>query len=39
VPALEGAGFSVRYKEFDGPHTVPPELAREAFEWIAGRKK
>jgi phospholipase/carboxylesterase len=38
VPELEGAGYFVRYKEFDGPHTVPPDLAREAFEWIAGRK-
>ena len=38
VPALEDAGYSVRYKEFKGPHTVPPELARAAFAWIAGRK-
>ena len=37
VPALERAGYSVRYKEFDGPHTVPPALAREALEWIAGK--
>jgi phospholipase/carboxylesterase len=37
VPELEGAGYLVRYKEFDGPHTVPPELAREAFQWIAGK--
>jgi phospholipase/carboxylesterase len=34
VPALEQAGYTVRYKEFDGPHTVPPALAREALEWI-----
>jgi predicted esterase len=39
VPALEEAGYSVRFKEFDGPHTVPAPIAREAFEWIAGRKK
>jgi phospholipase/carboxylesterase len=39
VPELEGAGYLVRYKEFDGPHTVPPDLTREAFEWIAGKKK
>lgn len=37
VPALESDGYSVRYKEFDGPHTVPAPIAREAFEWIAGR--
>jgi len=38
VPALESDGYSVRYKEFDGPHTVPPAIAREAFEWIAGKR-
>jgi phospholipase/carboxylesterase len=38
VPMLEQAGYSVRYKEFDGPHTVPEVIAREAFEWIAGRR-
>jgi phospholipase/carboxylesterase len=38
VPVLEQAGYSVRYQEFDGPHTVPPAIAREAFEWIAGRR-
>lgn len=37
VPLLEQAGYRVRYKEFDGPHTVPASIAREAFEWIAGR--
>ena len=31
VPALENAGYLVTYREFDGPHTVPPEIAREAF--------
>jgi phospholipase/carboxylesterase len=36
VPALERAGYTVRYKEFDGPHTVPPAIAREALAWIAG---
>ena len=38
VPALEEAGYSVRFKEFDGPHTVPPAVARDAFEWIAGKR-
>ena len=38
VPALEEANYSVRFKEFDGPHTVPAPIAREAFEWIAGRR-
>lgn len=30
VPQLEGAGFDVLYREFDGAHTVPPEMARAA---------
>ncbi len=35
VPALERAGYDVRYVEFDGGHTVPPEIANEAVEWFA----
>ena len=34
VPILERAGYSVKYHEFDGPHTIPPEIAREAVEWF-----
>jgi len=34
VPRLQGAGYDVRYHEFDGPHTVPDEVAREALEWF-----
>jgi phospholipase/carboxylesterase len=37
VPRLKRAGYDVRYHEFDGPHTVPEELAREALDWFAGR--
>ena len=33
VPALQRAGYDVRYREFDGGHTVPPEIAREALDW------
>lgn len=28
------AGYVVRYREFDGPHTVPEEIAREAVGWF-----
>ena len=35
VPRLERAGYDVRYHEFDGPHTVPPDIAREALDWFA----
>lgn len=34
VPELERARYAVRYREFDGPHTVPPEIAREAVDWF-----
>jgi phospholipase/carboxylesterase len=30
VPQLERAGYEVTYREFDGAHTVPPEIALEA---------
>jgi phospholipase/carboxylesterase len=36
VPRLQSAGYEVIYREFDGPHTVPPEVAAEAFDWFAG---
>ena len=35
VPVLEDAGYPVTYREFDGPHTVPPAVAHEAFTWFA----
>ena len=34
VPRLERMGYKVRYREFDGPHTVPEPVAREALEWF-----
>ena len=36
VPTLKGAGYRVRYHEFEGPHTVPPDIAPEALEWFTG---
>jgi phospholipase/carboxylesterase len=36
VPMLRRAGYDVRYREFDGPHTVPAEIAREAAGWFTG---
>ena len=35
VPALRRGGYSVDYREFDGGHEVPPELAAEAFRLAA----
>ena len=34
VPRLQRAGYDLRYREFDGPHTVPPEIVREALDWF-----
>ena len=34
VPRLRGAGYDVDYREFDGGHVVPAELARAAVEWL-----
>jgi len=34
VPELKKAGLTVRFAEFDGPHAVPPEIAREAMIWF-----
>jgi predicted esterase len=34
VPALRDDGLDVTYREFPGPHTVPPEIAQEAADWL-----
>jgi phospholipase/carboxylesterase len=34
VPELRDAGFIVRFREFDGGHGVPEDVAREAFQWF-----
>ena len=34
APQLKQAGYGVKFEEFDGPHTVPPGIAREAIEWF-----
>lgn len=33
VPQVQRDGYDVRYREFDGPHTVPPDIARAAVDW------
>jgi phospholipase/carboxylesterase len=33
VPQLKRSGYDVTFRDFDGPHTVPPEIARAAVEW------
>jgi predicted esterase len=34
VPMLRLGGYDVRYDEFEGGHTVPPEIARAAVDWL-----
>lgn len=34
VPQLERRGYEVRYQEFEGPHTVPESVARDALQWF-----
>ena len=34
VPRLEAARYRVRFREFEGPHTVPDDVAREALAWF-----
>ncbi|HEX8220116.1 MAG TPA: alpha/beta hydrolase-fold protein [Chloroflexia bacterium] len=34
VPQLQRLGYEVKYHEFDGPHTVPPDIAQEAVDWL-----
>ena len=34
VRKLTAEGYGVTYREFDGPHAVPPPIAREGFEWF-----
>lgn len=37
VPELEQMGYEVCYREFDGPHVVPPRIAREGVNWFTAR--
>ena len=34
VPALKGAGYKVRYEEFDGGHAMSATLVRKSFDWF-----
>ncbi|HEX8236965.1 MAG TPA: hypothetical protein VF600_13485 [Abditibacteriaceae bacterium] len=34
VPQLQHGGYAVRYREFDGPHTLPKDISREAADWL-----
>jgi len=34
VPQLKQAGYEVLYREFQGGHTIPPDIAREGIEFF-----
>jgi phospholipase/carboxylesterase len=38
VPELEHSGYDVLYREFDGGHTISPEIALEAVGWFTQDK-
>jgi predicted esterase len=35
VPGLRQRGYDVTYREFDGGHGVPDEIAADGFNWAA----
>jgi phospholipase/carboxylesterase len=35
LPRLKALGYDVIYREYEGRHTLPPEVLREAFEWLS----
>jgi predicted esterase len=37
VPRLKSRGYDVAYREFDGRHELPAEIAGEALEWLTSR--
>jgi len=38
VPQLERADYEVLYREFDGGHTISPDIALEAVGWFTREK-
>jgi len=34
LPQVQRAGYDVLYREFNGPHTVPPTIADDALDWF-----
>ncbi|MBW4574359.1 MAG: phospholipase [Aphanothece sp. CMT-3BRIN-NPC111] len=39
VPQVQRAGYEVLYREFDGGHTIPPEVLGEAMNWFTVKPK
>ena len=34
VPRLKSMGYDVTYREFEGRHELPPDIAVEAMRWM-----
>lgn len=34
VPQLKRGGYDVLYREFEGPHTIPPDIVSESVKWF-----
>src|SRR5262245_15674882 len=34
VPGLRSHGYDVTFREFDGRHEIPPDVAREGMQWV-----
>lgn len=39
VPALRSRGYDVTFREFDGGHEVPAEIAGEGMQWVAATSR
>ena len=37
VPRLQKGGYDVTFREFDGGHEIPPDVARAGMRWSIGR--
>jgi predicted esterase len=35
VPRLQAQGYIVTFREFDGRHEMPPDVAAEGLRWMA----
>ena len=36
VAGLQKRGYDVTFREFDGRHEIPPDIAREGMQWVSG---